>query len=192
VVSGAEDSQVRLWNSNEQRCSVIFVGHKGTVTTLSTRSNQVLSGSLDKTLRLWEVEGDGGKALRKFSGHEGGISAACFVDSSLVISGAADATIRLWDTRLKKEASLFSGHQGGVTCLEMGALDSNTIVSGSFDNTIMVWDIRDANSGPVYTLKGHEDRINSLLISGSILYSEGTMLNFGSGIWWLEFHFIHM
>jgi WD40 repeat protein len=56
----------------------------------------ILSASSDHTLRLWDVES--GQALRRFSGHTGGVWGCAFSpDGRLILSASADRTLRLWD-----------------------------------------------------------------------------------------------
>jgi WD40 repeat protein len=55
-----------------------------------------LSGSWDKTLRLWDLATGG--TLRTLEGHTGSINAvAATTDGSRALSGSDDHTLRLWD-----------------------------------------------------------------------------------------------
>ena len=54
-----------------------------------------LSGSDDKTLRLWDIAT--GECLRTFEGHTGSVSSVSFSpDGRFTLSGSWDATLRLW------------------------------------------------------------------------------------------------
>jgi WD40 repeat protein len=58
---------------------------------------QLLSGSADSTVRLWDVDDKsvgGCKALRKFSGHEGTVLVTRFLGLHTAVSGSADCTLR--------------------------------------------------------------------------------------------------
>jgi len=62
---------------------------------LSADGRRAVSGSLDNTVRLWDV--DTGQELQRFTGHTNVVSGVAFSpDGKLIVSGSADATVRLW------------------------------------------------------------------------------------------------
>ena len=71
---------------------------------------RALSGSDDKTLRLWDLET--GAELRRFEGHEGGVSSVTVLaDGRRALSGSGDKTLRLWDLETGAELRRFEGHE---------------------------------------------------------------------------------
>ena len=73
----------------------------------------VVSGSGDKTLRLWDVAS--GKCVKTLEGHSNGVNSVCFSkDDKLVVSGSYDRTLRLWDVASGKCVDTLEGHSGGV------------------------------------------------------------------------------
>jgi WD40 repeat protein len=55
----------------------------------------LLSGSEDKTIRLWDLVT--GKPMQVFEGHTSEVTGVAFsVDGRKVLSGSADKTARLW------------------------------------------------------------------------------------------------
>ena len=55
-----------------------------------------MSGSDDRTLKLWEVHS--GKCLRTLEGHGNAVQACGFSpDSRLLVSGSEDGTLKLWE-----------------------------------------------------------------------------------------------
>src|SRR5262249_2338215 len=55
-----------------------------------------LSGSADRTLRLWETAT--GKCLRSLAGHTEWVTAVCLSGDALVaVSGSADKSLKVWD-----------------------------------------------------------------------------------------------
>ncbi len=66
-----------------------------------------ISGSTDKTLRLWELQT--GKCLRTFKEHEETVAAVAITpDGQFALSGSADK-VRLWglDARLQRSRAAF-------------------------------------------------------------------------------------
>ena len=94
----------------------------------------LLSGSLDNTLRIWDVES--GKEVNTLFGHIEGIWAVA-ADRLRVVSGSHDRTIKIWERETGNCQTTLVGHRGAVTCL---ALSDDKIISGSDDREIKVWD----------------------------------------------------
>ena len=73
-------------------------GHQNWVRacTFAPDGRRLVSGSYDRTLRLWDV--DSGECLRVLEGHEGWVKACAFApDGRRIVSGSGDRTLRLWD-----------------------------------------------------------------------------------------------
>ncbi|KAM7276787.1 hypothetical protein ACFE04_018653 [Oxalis oulophora] len=73
-----------------------FHGHCGEVLDLSWAKNKILSSSVDKTVRLWEVGCY--KCLKVFS-HNNYVTCVQFnpVDNNYFISGSIDGKVRIWE-----------------------------------------------------------------------------------------------
>jgi len=93
----------------------------------------LVSGSLDNTIRVWDVET--GKAITTLFGHIEGIWAIAS-DKLRLVSGSHDRTIKVWMREESRCLATLVGHRGAVTCLAMG---DDKIVSGSDDGDIRIW-----------------------------------------------------
>lgn len=73
-------------------------GHSQTVTaaTYSSDGRWIVSGSRDRTARLWDA--DSGTLLREFRGHAGRITCLAVSSDSKRIVSADGGSVRLWDT----------------------------------------------------------------------------------------------
>jgi WD40 repeat protein len=74
-----------------------FTGHQSSVTSVAVTPDgqYVVSGSGDKTVRLWDLAT--GQEVRRFTGHNGSVwSVAVTPDGRYVVSGSEDKTIRVW------------------------------------------------------------------------------------------------
>ena len=57
-----------------------------------------MSGSGDKTIKLWDIET--GKEIRTFEGHKDEVSSVAFSpDGEYIVSGSGDNTLKLWDVK---------------------------------------------------------------------------------------------
>ena len=73
----------------------------------------MLSGSADKTLKLWDAAT--GALLRTFEGHSDGVNSVAFSpDGTRVLSGSCDKTLKLWDAATGALLRTFEGHSGSV------------------------------------------------------------------------------
>ncbi len=68
----------------------------------SRRMARIVSGSHDKTVRVWDAAS--GKELMVLRGHGGPVFAAGFSrDGARIVSGSEDKTVRVWPARSKQE-----------------------------------------------------------------------------------------
>merc|ERR1719174_1635337 len=85
------------------------------LTLVVTQPQLALSGSIDNTLRLWDLEH--GKQLRAFR-HSGWVWCLS-VDWSVerALTGSEDCNLRLWDLERGEAIRLLKGHSKPVLCL---------------------------------------------------------------------------
>ncbi|MGD0885241.1 MAG: protein kinase [Thermodesulfovibrionales bacterium] len=135
---------------------------------ISPDGGSALSGSYDKTLRLWDIET--GECLRVFEGHARGIlSVAISPDGRSALSGSYDKTLRLWDIETGECLRVFEGHTSYVYSVAISP-GGGSALSGSGDKTLRLWDIETGECLRVF--EGHIDDVYSVAISpdgGSVL-----------------------
>lgn len=125
-------------------------------TTLTNPHYPVLiTGSYDRTVRIWNL--DTGEVVRVLRGHARAVRALQF-DQMVLFTGSMDGTVRMWNWRKGECMRVFEGHSDGVVSLNYNGY---LLASGSADHTIIV---RNFRSSTEFTLRGHEDWVNSLLI----------------------------
>jgi WD40 repeat protein/energy-coupling factor transporter ATP-binding protein EcfA2 len=138
---------------------------------ISPDGKMIVSGSYNKTVRLWDVSGNPiGQPLR---GHEDCVNSVAFsLDGKLIISGSDDNTVRLWDIDGNPIGQPLRGHEDAVNSVAISP-DGKLIVSGSSDKTVRLWDI---DGNPIgQPLRGHEDGVTSVAFS-----PDGKMIVSGS------------
>lgn len=132
-----------------------FKGHKEGITCLRFNRKHLMSGSLDTTIKIWNVET--GECVRTLTGHLKGVRSLAF-DNQKLITGGFDSTIKVWNYHTGQCISTYRGHDDTVSSVDFS---NKTIVSGSADCTVKVWHV---DSRTCYTLRGHTDCINCVKI----------------------------
>ncbi|TYQ30162.1 WD40 repeat domain-containing protein [Pseudanabaena sp. UWO310] len=135
-------------------------GHNKPVTSVafSPDGKTIASGSNDKTIKLWNLEG---KELRTLIGHRNGVWSVAFSpDGKTIASGSSDYTIKLWNLA-GKELRTLTGHSNWVESVAFSP-DGKTIASGSADHTIKLWDLEGKE---LRTLTGHSNIVMSVAFS---------------------------
>ncbi|XP_058114592.1 uncharacterized protein LOC131257758 isoform X2 [Magnolia sinica] len=95
--------------SDKPLCS--FQGHQDDVLDLSwSKSQQLLSSSMDKTVRLWDMET---KSCLKLFAHNDYVTCIQFnpIDDQYFISGSLDAKVRIWSIP-DRQSALVGSHKG--------------------------------------------------------------------------------
>ncbi|VDP72163.1 unnamed protein product [Schistosoma curassoni] len=93
-------------------------GHSAPVTSLdiSSDSRLIITGSTDKTVRLWELQF--GNCQRRFTSHSEPITCVRFIPhTSLAVSSDKGGQIKQWDIKKFREITTLKGHNGSVTSL---------------------------------------------------------------------------
>jgi WD40 repeat protein/serine/threonine protein kinase len=146
-----------------------FAEHLDAVTTvcLSSDGLYALSGSADRTLKLWDLSN--GRCLKTFVGHQAEITSACFrADGQYILSGSADRTLKLWRTSTGLCVGTYQGHTDVVTSVAWSA-DGRYALSGSTDRTVRLWEMQTGQC--LWTLEGHADPVHSVSLSPDSRYA---------------------
>ena len=111
LMDAAKGSHIRNFVDSFSRLYSWFTPRFNTI-TFSPGSNQILSGSNDGTVILWDVET--GREIKAFTGHTNSIFSTVFnPDGRLAISGSSDGTLRLWDIASGREIAAFISFTDG-------------------------------------------------------------------------------
>jgi WD40 repeat protein len=157
--------------ANAQKAELILpIGHIDKINSIafSNDNKYILSGSSDRTAKIWEVKT--GKELKTFSGHSDKITSVCFSpDNRSIFTASSDKTIKQWNYSSGEVIKTFNGHTSGINSIAISN-DKKFLVSGSADKTIKIWEIATLK---VQTLSGHLSSITSVAISpdSKLIYS---------------------
>lgn len=133
-------SMVQMWELSTGNFKS-FKGHKNYIETVTVTPDCkfVLSGSRDKTLRVWEPAT--GRCIHTLEGHQSEVnSVTCTPDSKYAVSGSYDRTIRVWELETGRCIRILKGHQSGVSSVTCTS-DGMFLLSGSYDKTLRLWQL---------------------------------------------------
>ena len=152
LASGSNDKSIIIWDISLMRSSSLatgkrigqpLVGHKDGVNSIAYSSDgkTLASGSLDKTIILWDVA-TGKPTGQPLVGHKNMVFSVAFSpDGKTLASGSWDKTIILWDLATGKPKDLpFTGHTRGIFSIVFSP-DGKTLASASDDGSIILWNI---------------------------------------------------
>lgn len=97
----------------------------------------VLSGSDDRTLRLWDLAT--GEMLRCLEVGSGGVADVAAIDDRRAVCASEDGTLRLWDLETGAELRRLDGLS--KTVRSVATLPGGRVVCAAADQTLRIWDI---------------------------------------------------
>ena len=169
-----KNDDIRLINFQTGEVIRLLKGHSNVINGLafSPDSRRLISGSDDKTARVWDVRS--GRSVHTLEGHTNRINAVAFSpDGKKTVTGSHDDTLKLWDVSSGSLIATMTGHTGDVASVAFTP-DGRYILSGSYDKTIRLWDGRSGRF--IKVLAKQDSTVDSLSIS-----PDGTQVVTGAG-----------
>ena len=142
VAGGSDDGIIQVWDANTGDDIYFFSEHKASVQVVdfSFDRTKLASASLDGSVILWSLVGEGGK-IQSTIRHDAPVYTVKFSpDGNTFATGTADRLIRLWDTKTERRNFTLRGHKDAVPSIDFSP-DGTLLVSGSPDGTVFVWDV---------------------------------------------------
>ncbi|KAH7369978.1 WD40-repeat-containing domain protein [Rhexocercosporidium sp. MPI-PUGE-AT-0058] len=163
---GGTDCLVGVWSLRRLEKMSTLSGHQNTVRCIATLSaTQVLSGSRDSTLRIWNINTSTCEAI--LDGHTKTIRHFAVKDN-IAVSASYDSDARVWDLRTRKCVHVLRDHDEKVYVVKF---DGRRIVTGSMDRTVRVWDPVSGTCRAV--LRGHNSLVGLLELTNTSLITAG-------------------
>jgi len=172
VVSGSVDTTVKVWDcrSRSQDPMQTLEECKDSVTTLDVSDHEILVGSADGRVRLYDLRK--GSLATDYVG--GAVASTNFTrDGQCVLVSSVKNTIKLFDKSTGELLSEFSGHINREYRLD-SCLDHSDkyVLSGSENGMVYIWDLVEGGliakldhgpgSGAIHSLAQHPSRAQLL------------------------------
>jgi WD40 repeat protein len=184
AMSGSHDGTLKLWDLATGRLIFTLAGHyTGVIDAVVTPGKdcdsnritlynhvavntiamtpdgrQALSGSTDRTLKLWDLES--GQLLLTLAGHDYAVGAVTVTpDGRYAISASRDHTLKLWDLATAQARPSSAGHTAEVSAMAVSP-DCLRVLSASHDRTLRLWDLKTGQA--IRSFVGHHDKVNAV------------------------------
>ncbi|XP_052740198.1 WD repeat-containing protein 81 [Bicyclus anynana] len=129
-----------------------FVGHTHSVKSIHCLDNEnsFMSGSKDKTVKLWSLrnQGDGNATTQcnwTYSGHKKGVLSLTFLES-LRLAVSTDSVVHIWDPFMESVVSQLDTMKAPVSIVRTLPGPSCAVVAATTDATLRIIDARAPNS----------------------------------------------
>eukprot|EP01103_Thecamoeba_quadrilineata_P021021 TRINITY_DN935_c0_g1_i2.p1 TRINITY_DN935_c0_g1~~TRINITY_DN935_c0_g1_i2.p1 ORF type:complete len:358 (-),score=45.29 TRINITY_DN935_c0_g1_i2:34-1107(-) len=157
------------WRANQLQCAKTFGQlehcHHGGVTSLLVHQSFLFSGSVDASLRVWDISRgfENMRHVATLPGHEYTVWGIVAVGKH-IFSASSDCSIREWQwtgaSNFRCKAVINNAHKSRIYSI---AQSGHFVFTGSEDCTIKVWRVTPDSLENVHTFTGHQGTIWSLL-----------------------------
>nr|CAD7455251.1 unnamed protein product [Timema tahoe] len=183
VLSSSRDRSLILWKLSRSEHNLglpqkRLLGHNHFVSDIAISSDGhfALSGSWDRSLRLWDL--GQGTSTRQFVDHKKDVMSVAFsADNRQIVSGSRDKSLKLWNTLAHCKFTMQDeGHADWVSCVRFSPnIQNPIIVSCGWDKKVKVWSLTNCKVRTDHA--GHSGCLNSVTISpdGSLCASGGQL-----------------
>ncbi|KAB2603049.1 phospholipase A-2-activating protein-like [Pyrus ussuriensis x Pyrus communis] len=163
IVSGGMDTMVLVWDLRTGEKVQTLKGHQLQVTGIALDNGDIVSSSVDSTLRRWR----NGQLVESWEAHKAAIQAVIKLPSGELVTGSSDTTLKLW--RGSTCTHTFVGHSDTVRGLAV--MSELGILSASHDGSIRLWALSGevlmemvGHTSIVYSVDSH---VSGLIVSSS-------------------------
>lgn len=177
IVTGADDSLVKIWSSEDGRLLATLRGHQAEISdiAISYENNLVAAGSCDKVIRVWSIKSTVPVAV--LQGHTGMITSLQFCPSPLnesryLVSTGGDGTVCFWKWDLatltfdSKPIRFIEKSRPGTQMVCSSFSPGGTfLVSGSTDHYIRIYQMTPGPPEKIAELDFHNDHVDSIQFS---------------------------
>lgn len=142
----------------------ILKGHTSSISTLKMLGNTLVSGSVDTTIKIWNLNSK--QCISTLKGHTGTVRCLDFDLQKKRIVSSHDGSIKLWDLETGQLISTHNIHSEEITAFQYDS-ERGHIISGGADKLIKVTDMNEMKI--IKTISGHKSKISCLQVRNDIL-----------------------
>jgi len=147
---------------------VTLEGHKGAVRCLQFTDDTLVTGSSDKTIRVWEL--GTGRCVKTLQDNRWVRCLQYDHDHQILYTTGMDSTqTKVWSVTRGAVVAALEVPKGFITCLQ---LVSPRLFTGSLDGAVRIWDMMSGQHVDTVTT-GH-DSLRSLWVKDDLMVSAGT------------------
>ncbi|RKO99211.1 hypothetical protein CXG81DRAFT_14826, partial [Caulochytrium protostelioides] len=186
IVSGSDDQSIHIYSTKGHLLQRL-TGHDGGVWALQYWRHILVSGSTDRSVRVWDM--DRGVNTHTFEGHTSTVRCLMILiprphcetgvlepPEPLIVTGSRDTTLRVWrlpdphtdpgwdaaahagEDRVNPWFKhVLAGHEQSVRAI---AGKGRILVSGSYDHTVRIWDVMEGRVN--WVCSGHTQKVYSV------------------------------
>lgn len=172
IFISSDDATLKIFDLNGGILKTLN-GHVGGIWSFDSCGDRIVTGSTDKSARIWDMKTQ--QTLRTLKYHRNTVR-IIRSNEDYIISGSRDYTIGVWSS-IGDLLYRLEGHTQSVRCLDMS---NDYLVSGSYDGYCKLWDykrgkfIKDIHihDQRVYCVKIHNNYVGSAGMSDTIAISK--------------------
>ncbi|GMH54376.1 hypothetical protein TrST_g10532 [Triparma strigata] len=168
ATTGGYDKTIGVWGAKNGKLRTTLRGHEKRVVSLAISNDGMLllSGSWDKTVRIWSLESDPAAEVAKVDVGDRIYSVAFSPDERSFFVGEESGRLRQFYLDTGEQAQEFSdGHSDIVHAIATTNIDQDDdkVVSACEDGNVIVWDVDDGEK--ICTLVGHSEPVQDVGVS---------------------------
>jgi len=140
IIAGCNDGIIYMYDAVKSNCAREFHGHEDAVSCLALDGNFLVSGSQDKSIRIWNLlaQDEEDSQVKQLPGHRRTVEDLLVIASSgHVVSCATDGHIKCWDYT-SEELVYEIEVQEELLCIEYKK-STHQIVAGTESNKVLVF-----------------------------------------------------
>ncbi|ELA42556.1 uncharacterized protein VICG_00308 [Vittaforma corneae ATCC 50505] len=163
VYVSSDDQTLKVFDFNGTPVKK-FIGHIGGIWTFDCSGNRVVTGSTDKTARIWDLDSEQTIVTLKY--HRSTVR-VLKIYGEYIITGSRDYTIAIWSV-FGDLVYRLNGHRQSVRCLDVC---DGYLASGSYDGYCKLWDYKRGKF--IKDVHKHQDKIYCVRIYNDYVASSG-------------------
>lgn len=161
----ARGGEIKIWETATGKLIRTLTGHKDCIYSIaiSPDGKWLASGSYDKMVLLWDLEGSG--EPRKFRDHIDAVYAVAFSpDGKWLASAGADRTVKIWDVATGQRLCTLGEPLDGVTAVAFHP-SGKQIAAAGMDKIIRLWNVTEKGGTLVHSTYAHEDAVLEIVFT---------------------------